>query len=1316
MSIASQLSFGNAAVLTTGTLPGDRGVTSGVATTSFVEYNGTTSTSGQFDGGTTAPAATTRLNYNGNLHATFFVGNGSQLTGITVAAGSSIANGTSNVVVDSSGSVRTSVAGTANVMVVSSTTVTAPTFAATTNGTAQNFKVGDDAWLGDINTADTVGLIGQQSALNGYIVFGNNDTTAKLGRAGSGPLTYTGAMTVSANITSPQLISNVATGTAPLTVTSTTRVANLNVAQANVSDFITVAAGTGNNFLIFANAATGNISELTSTGLTANLSNNSITATTFVGALSGAATSATTAGTVTTASQPNITSVGSLTSLGVTGNISAGNVSATLFTGSGASLTNIPAGNITGTVASATTAGTVTTAAQPNITSVGSLTSLGVTGNISAGNVSATLFTGSGANLTSIPAANITGTVASATTAGTVSTAAQPNITSVGTLTSLGVTGNISAGNVSATLFTGSGASLTNIPAGNITGTVASATTAGTVTTASQPNITSVGTLTSLGVTGNISAGNVSATTFTGSGTGLTSIPAANITGTVASATTAGTVSTAAQPNITSVGTLSSLIVTGTTTSGNFATAGNITASFLVSNVAVGTAPLTVTSTTRVNNLNVAYANVADNINVTAGTGNNFIIFANAATGNVTELTSTGLIANLSNNSITATTFVGALSGAATSATTAGTVTTAAQGNITSVGTLTSLAVSGTTGITSTDSSGAASSNKIINAINGTRDLSLIPRAGAGSYNSLVGADDAAIVFANSSAQGNGNLTIAPWSTGNTGIRIQSVSNTATIFLNATNTNVSAALNVSGVSNLGSNANVIITGGSSGQLLSTNGSGNLSWVSAAAGGGYYLYTQAVSSATWTVVHNLNRQYVTVEPIDSTGNSYTGRYDYPTIKYNNANALTITFTSAVTGWAAVTGGGTSTSTDVGNIANGNSSVGIPTANGNINLVSVGNATMIVTGTGVNVSGALNANGNVTLTQNASQIVTVQASQPPTTDMVVITNAGQNVATAGVSAMQVTYVGGAAAVEASAYRTDLTPGSTTGGTWNGFRMVGTSGAVSGVTMNAIKIDNITGGAGTENMILAGTGWDNILNYNGTSVIFGNGTVNASQVTGAVANATFATTAGTVGTVTTNAQPNITSVGTLSSLNVTGNVAALNFVAGSGTGGNISGANVITANTFIGNLANGTSDISFLASGGNIAFDVGGVSNVFVVGTSGAITSANLADAVGYKGLPQNSQTSAYTLALIDMGKHIGITTGGVVIPANGTVAFPIGATIVIFNNSATTQTISITTDTLRQAGTTNTGSRTLAAYGVATVMKAAATVWVITGNVT
>jgi phage tail protein X len=121
----------------------------------------------------------------------------------------------------------------------------------------------------------------------------------------------------------------------------------------------------------------------------------------------------------------------------------------------------------------------------------------------------------------------------------------------------------------------------------------------------------------------------------------------------------AGVLTTAAQPNITSVGTLTSLTVTGNTTSGNLNTAGTVTASRLISNIATGTAPLTVTSTTQVANLNVATAGLAT-----------FATTANAVAG-----------ANVS--------------GQVGNALVSGTVYTNAQPNITTVGTLTTVTVSG---------------------------------------------------------------------------------------------------------------------------------------------------------------------------------------------------------------------------------------------------------------------------------------------------------------------------------------------------------------------------------------------------------------------------------------------------------------------------------------------------------------------------------------------------------------------------------------------------------------------------------------------
>jgi len=165
----------------------------------------------------------------------------------------------------------------------------------------------------------------------------------------------------------------------------------------------------------------------------------------------------------------------------------------------------------------------------------------------------------------------------------------------------------------------------------------------------------------------------------------------------------------------------------------------------------------------------------------------------------------------------------------------------------------------------------------------------------------------------------------------------------------------------------------------------------------------------------------------------------------------------------------------------------------------------------------------------------------------------------------------------------------------------------------------------------------------------------------------------------------------------------------VTGSGTmtlGGTLAVASGGTgATTPAGALTN----LGAAASGANT--DITALDQDVTITATGTIA----AGSIGFRGVPQNAQGAAYTLALADAGKHIAITTGGVVIPANGATAFPIGTTIVIFNNSNATQAISITTDTLRQAGTTNTGTRTLAVYGVASLIKVAATVWVITGNV-
>lgn len=108
------------------------------------------------------------------------------------------------------------------------------------------------------------------------------------------------------------------------------------------------------------------------------------------------------------------------------------------------------------------------------------------------------------------------------------------------------------------------------------------------------------------------------------------------------------------------------------------------------------------------------------------------------------------------------------------------------------------------------------------------------------------------------------------------------------------------------------------------------------------------------------------------------------------------------------------------------------------------------------------------------------------------------------------------------------------------------------------------------------------------------------------------------------------------------------------------------------------------------------------------------------VGYKNIPQNSQSTAYTAVLADAGKHLlhpsaDTTARTFTIPANSSVAYPIGTALTFVNqNGAGAVTIAITSDTMRLAGAGTTGSRTLAANGVATAIKIAATEWIISGS--
>jgi len=120
---------------------------------------------------------------------------------------------------------------------------------------------------------------------------------------------------------------------------------------------------------------------------------------------------------------------------------------------------------------------------------------------------------------------------------------------------------------------------------------------------------------------------------------------------------------------------------------------------------------------------------------------------------------------------------------------------------------------------------------------------------------------------------------------------------------------------------------------------------------------------------------------------------------------------------------------------------------------------------------------------------------------------------------------------------------------------------------------------------------------------------------------------------------------------------------------------------------------------------------------LGTASLSTDNDSADEAGFKGVPSNTQNGNYTLVLADAGKRIYKASGGAgetyTIPANASVAFPVGTIIEMINDGGGDLSIAITSDTLEQLGTSNTGTRTLGDNGKAVIEKVASTTWKISG---
>ena len=253
---------------------------------------------------------------SGNISAPFFIGNvQGNISGNLVVPGSNTA-----VIFNYSGNANASDAFkfdyVANVLTVIGNIVSSG---------AGNVFSGNGSSLTALNASNvSSGTLAQARLANDSVTLGN--TALTLGNT----VTTVAGLT---SVTSTTFTSNVAVGTAPFVVTSTTQVANLHVATAGLATYASTA-----------NAVAGaNVSGAVSYATTAN----AVAGGNVSGTVANAtyAVSAGTAGTVTTAAQGNITSVGTLTTLTVA---NAGTSALTVGASGGASYTTLAVRSGTG--------------------------------------------------------------------------------------------------------------------------------------------------------------------------------------------------------------------------------------------------------------------------------------------------------------------------------------------------------------------------------------------------------------------------------------------------------------------------------------------------------------------------------------------------------------------------------------------------------------------------------------------------------------------------------------------------------------------------------------------------------------------------------------------------------------------------------------------------------------------------------------------------------------------------------------------------------------------------------------------------------
>jgi hypothetical protein len=252
-------------------------------------------------------------------------------------------------------------------------------------------------------------------------------------------------------------------------------------------------------------------------------------------------------------------------------------------------------------------------------------------------------------------------------------------------------------------------------------------------------------------------------------------------------------------------------------------------------------------------------------------------------------------------------------------------------------------------------------------------------------------------------------------------------------------------------------------------------------------------------------------------------------------------------------------------------------------------------------------------------------------------------------------------------------------------------------SATLTNATGLPLSTGVTGTLPLANGGTGAA-LTDPNADRILFWDDSAGAMTFltagTGLSISGTTITATGSGGTVTS-----VSGTGTVNGITLTGTVTS----SGSLTlGGTLSGVSLTTQVSGILPVANGGTNNAF--------FTVSGPAS-----TAKTYTFPNENMSVGYLNIPAVAdKTTSYSLQTSDVGKVVGVGSGGSITIPNST--FAAGDAVLIFNNTSGDVTITCTITTAYIAGAdADVASVTLSTRGVCNILFLSGTACVLTGNI-